>query len=208
MGDLVTDAMRWAIENFTGEYVDFAFMPTGVIRQALTPESGNLTVYDAISVVPMGFWNFPYGPYWGWLLCGFYLYGHEIKTAIELGLAMMGDFFYQVSGVKFKYSPIQPPGDRVVGIEIQLQDVSWTTLDTSPTNNETYLIGLSLQAAILIPNIFAIYPMFAVEPKYGPVHGWPDNGTAIPLGNIPGDTVLINVSLPAPDCVGLNSFSI
>ncbi|MGQ9722750.1 MAG: bifunctional metallophosphatase/5'-nucleotidase, partial [Candidatus Jordarchaeum sp.] len=75
IGDLVADAIRWQANNVSGvdPYVDFAFVPSGVIRHGLEPESGNITLYDAVSVVPLG--GVPYqGPYYGWLMTSFYLY--------------------------------------------------------------------------------------------------------------------------------------
>ncbi|MHA1263237.1 MAG: metallophosphoesterase, partial [Candidatus Freyarchaeota archaeon] len=79
IGDLVADAIRWQANNVSASdaWVDFAFVPSGVIRHGIYTHNGNISFYDAVSVVPLG--GVPYkGPYLGWLMCTFYLYGYEI----------------------------------------------------------------------------------------------------------------------------------
>lgn len=194
-GDLVADAIRWAIENITGKHVDLGFEVTGLIRQGLVTQTGNITVYDAMSVLPMGWWNFPSGPYWGWTLCSFYLYGWEIKRALEMSVFLKGDYFFQISGIRFWYSDLRSPGDKVIRIEILTEDGNWTTLDTSTSNTTLYLVGCSLQETAVMENLYAKLeaagaPFFRVHPKF-------ENGTV--MTKLPADTILFKGGYPYPE---------
>ncbi|MFB0561920.1 MAG: bifunctional UDP-sugar hydrolase/5'-nucleotidase [Candidatus Lokiarchaeia archaeon] len=167
IGDLVADAIRWQLWNSSGDYKDISFVPSGVIRHGFSSQSGNITLYDAISVVPLG--GVPYqGPYLGWFLCNFSVYGYEIKNALEFSILMGGDFFLQVSGLRFWYSPLLAPGDQVVRVDILTQDGGWTALD----DNQLYSVVVNLEAALLIPEVGALYPFPLLEPRF-------PNGTAI-----------------------------
>jgi len=166
IGDLLADSIRWQIEVATGE-LDFAFIPDGVIRHGFYSENGYITLYDAISVVPFG--GVPYqGPYLGWLECKFYLYGYEVKRALEMSVTLRGDFFLQVSGLRFWYDDAAPPTMKVVYVEQLTKDGYWISLD----DNKLYSVGVNLEGALLIPQIGQMYPMFELIPK---------NSTGYPL---------------------------
>ena len=195
MGDLVADAMRWAISNITGEYVDFAFEPSGHIKHSkYFRMSGNITVYDAVSVISLGGVPFT-GPYLGWPLCSFYLYGYEIKRVLEMTLAMGGDFFLQISGLRYTYTPLGIPGHKVISIERLTQDGKWVPLDTSPSNTQLYGVGCNLEAVLLVPQLGEMYPVFKITPK---------NSSGDPVST--EETIVYNNSAPVPDHVGFVKF--
>ncbi|MEM3562362.1 MAG: bifunctional UDP-sugar hydrolase/5'-nucleotidase [Candidatus Jordarchaeaceae archaeon] len=159
IGDLVADAIRWQANNVSADdpYVDFAFVPSGVIRHGFEPASGNITLYDAVSVVPLG--GVPYqGPYYGWLLTSFYLLGSDVKKAMEFALYAGGDYFMQISGLKVTYTTLGPPGSRIVSIEQDFQNGTYAPID----DGKLYRVCINLEGALLIPEIGARYPMFAV----------------------------------------------
>jgi hypothetical protein len=159
IGDLLADSIRWQIELASGE-LDFAFIPDGVIRHGFYSKNGYITLYDAISVVPLG--GVPYqGPYLGWLECKFYLYGYEVKRALEMSVTLGGDFFLQVSGLRFWYDDAAPPTMKVLYVEQLTKDGSWISLD----DNKLYSVGVNLEGALLIPQIGQMYPMFELIPK-------------------------------------------
>ncbi|MHA1644240.1 MAG: bifunctional metallophosphatase/5'-nucleotidase [Candidatus Freyarchaeota archaeon] len=172
IGDLVADAIRWQANNVSDSdaWVDFAFVPSGVIRHGIYTHSGNISFYDAVSVVPLG--GVPYqGPYLGWLLCTFYLYGYEIKNAMEFSVYMGGDYFEQVSGLKLTYTPLGAPGSQVISIE---QDANGTYVPLN--SSKLYRVCVNLEAALLLPEIGQMYTMFQMIPRFS-------NGTPIPMTN-------------------------
>jgi len=94
--------------NLAGVFLNrfIAFEPSGHTKHSkYFRMSGNITVYDAVSVISLGGVPFT-GPYLGWPLCSFYLYGYEIKRVLEMTLAMGGDFFLQISGLRYTYTPL------------------------------------------------------------------------------------------------------
>lgn len=174
VGDLVADSMRWAASNVTGEYVDFAFVPSGTIKHGkYFCLNGDITVYDANSIIPFG--GVPMqGPYRGWPICSFHLYGYEIKRMLEFSVLMGGDFFIQISGLRFTYALIGIPTMRVISIEQEING-TWIPLEM----NKLYRIAISYEAAILIPQIGQLYPVFSIIPKNESGDPIPSNETII-----------------------------
>ncbi len=178
IGDMIADANRWQITDSTGDYINISFVPSGVIRHGFNAQSGNITFYDAVSVVPLG--GIPYGggipmglPYMGWFLCNFSLYGSEIKTGLEFSVYMGGDFFLQVSGLKFTYTDWRLPGTKVQEVWIENQGGGWTALN----DTQLYSVVVNLEAALLIPEIGAMSGgYFVIQPKF-------PNGTVIPTAD-------------------------
>jgi 2',3'-cyclic-nucleotide 2'-phosphodiesterase (5'-nucleotidase family) len=169
IGDLVADADRWMVSTTLGSYVDFAFLPSGVIRNEFAP--GYISLYDAISVVPLG--GVPYsGPYYGWLMTSFYLNGSEVKNAMEFTLYEGGDYFEQVSGLKLTYDPALAPPGNLLSIEQVFSNGT-----SAPINdNQLYRVCVNLEAALIIPQVGTIVPSLAISPRYS-------NGTVINTSN-------------------------
>ncbi|MBS7288227.1 MAG: bifunctional metallophosphatase/5'-nucleotidase [Candidatus Freyarchaeota archaeon] len=187
IGNLVADAIRWQANNVSVDdpYVDFAFVPSGVIRHGLEPASGNITVYDAVSVVPLG--GVPYkGPYFGWLLTSFYVLGSDVKKAMEFSLYAGGDYFLQISGLRVTYTPLGLPGSRIVSIEQDFQNGTYAPID----DNKLYRVCVNLEVALLIPEIGKRYPMFAITMR---------NQTGHPLPTDPEEYVPLILVLLDPD---------
>nr|MDO8062624.1 bifunctional UDP-sugar hydrolase/5'-nucleotidase [Candidatus Freyrarchaeum guaymaensis] len=195
IGDLVADAMRWAAENITGEHVDFALVESGVLRQGMTSASGNITVYDAISVAPLG--GIPYqGPYTGLYLCKFYIYGYEVKRALEFALA--GGFFLQVSGLRYVYDPTGIPSQKVMRID-QITDSG----EIVPIEDDKlYSVCVDVWTAALIPEVSKAYPIFRIEPKYA-------NGTLIktePMEEYLASIMIVNGTKLVPEWHALTAY--
>ncbi|MEM2046756.1 MAG: 5'-nucleotidase C-terminal domain-containing protein, partial [Candidatus Jordarchaeales archaeon] len=167
IGDLITDAMRWVAANITGKPVDFALIESGVLRHALKSESGNITVYDAVSVAALG--GIPYqGPYVGSPLCTFYLYGYEVKKALEFALA--AGFLFQVSGLRYVYDPTGLPTMKVMRLEQITDDGKIIPIE----DDKLYHVCVDMWIASVIPTVNEEYPVFRIEPKY-------ENGTPISM---------------------------
>ena len=96
--------MRFAIDSYQPEdSVDFAFQPTGFIRDSI--EAGIIKTSDAFSVVPLGG-----GPDMepGYPLVSFYLTAEEIKMVLEISIYLSlkrgWEYLFQVSGLRCWYN--------------------------------------------------------------------------------------------------------
>lgn len=109
VGNFVTDAMRIETEKLLEKQVDFAVQANGVIRGGLLTghgksNSGNISLYDLISISSMG--TGPDGlP--GYPLVSLYLTGNEIYRLLEIAAILpqlWGDiYFLQFSGLRYTY---------------------------------------------------------------------------------------------------------
>lgn len=111
LGNFVTDAMRFAVEQETGKRVDLAIQANGVIRGNVNPgtmphSENRVTFYDLATAVGLGKGadGIP-----GFPLASLYLTGNEIYRMLEVSLHLAeayADIFYlQVSGMRFAYDP-------------------------------------------------------------------------------------------------------
>ncbi len=199
IGDLVADAIRWQANNVSDSdpYVDFALVPSGVIRHGLEPASGNITLYDAVSVVPLG--GVPYqGPYYGWLLTSFYLTGSDVKKAMEFCVYAGGDYFMQISGLRLTYTTLGPPGSRIVSIEQDFQNGTYAPIN----DTKLYRVCINLEGALLIPEIGKLYPMFAVTMMDSEGHPLPTD----PKEYVSQILVNTSTSTPIPEWLGLVNY--
>ncbi len=110
-GNFVTDAMRWAGEQVTGERVDFAFQADGVIRGSITPGTqpgteGQVALLDLVDLVGLG--SGPDGQP-GYPMVSFYFTGEEVRRVLEVSALLselMGDAYHlQASGLRMTYDP-------------------------------------------------------------------------------------------------------
>ena len=147
LGDLVSDAIRWRIDQL--EYhpaapetrTVIAVASNGLIRDDIIP--GLQQVSDLFRVVPLGIGELDEAPGFG--LVSFYLTAQEIKKAFEVVTTVYprkgNDFFLQVSGAKFRYNPNRLLFDRVMDIEIADSAGVFLPLDLSSSNQRLYKIG-------------------------------------------------------------------
>lgn len=79
LGNLLSDAYKWAVEEATGEPVDLALTASGVIRESFAV--GNLTVSDVFNAASLGIGadGVP-----GYPLVAVWLTGADVKNAIEV----------------------------------------------------------------------------------------------------------------------------
>lgn len=147
LGDLVSDAIRWRIDQL--EYnpalpetrTVIAVASNGLIRDDLW--AGPQQVSDLFRVVPLGIGEVDDAPGFG--LVSFYLTAPEIKKAFEVVTTVYPrkglDFFLQISGAKFRYNPNRVLFDRVVDIEIADSAGIFAPLDLSSRNKKFYKVG-------------------------------------------------------------------
>ncbi len=102
LGDLFSDAYKWAAEQATGEQVDMALTASGVIRESIPV--GDVTVSDVFNAASLGIGadKVP-----GYPLVAVYLTGKDLKTAMEIDASvsdLMGAARLYCSGVGYEYN--------------------------------------------------------------------------------------------------------
>ncbi|MEN8246474.1 MAG: bifunctional UDP-sugar hydrolase/5'-nucleotidase [Thermodesulfobacteriota bacterium] len=146
LGNLITDATRWAVDR--AEYdpddpasrVSVSIQSNGVIRDdILKGETGQVTVSDLFRTVPLGI---------GWdgtmsyPLVSFYVTAAELKKTFEILTTVYrmkgSDYFLQLSGVKLTYNPRRMLFDRVTEVLIENGRGEFDALDYSDANGNLY----------------------------------------------------------------------
>lgn len=124
MGNLVTDAMLWATAS---EGTQIAIQNGGGLRSSIA--AGRVSLGDVLEVLP--FSN---------TIATFELTGADIWEALENGVSRANNpanegtgRFPQVSGLRFTWSPDEPPGSRIAAIEVRHPDGSYAPIDPTAT---------------------------------------------------------------------------
>lgn len=104
LGDFVADLMRERMRT------DVAFLNGGAVRTDRVVPAGPLTKRDVHSLLPFN--N---------VVMTIELPGRDLRSALEQGLAQadrVGGGFLQVAGLRLKYDPRRPAGERLVQVEV------------------------------------------------------------------------------------------
>jgi len=187
LGNLITDAIRWAVnrddrdERDPTTKVAFAVESLGLIRDPiLKGTTGNMAVCDIFNAIPLGIGM---DDTMGYPLISFYLYGSEIKKALEILTSIYpikgSDYFLQVSGLRFKYNPHRVIFDRVTDIEIGSEEEGYEPLDYSAGNKRLYRCAANIYNATFLKIVgrftFHILDIVPKDRKGSPI---PDLKTA------------------------------
>lgn len=102
LGNLLSDAYKWAAEAATGETVDVAITASGVIRESFA--QGEITVSDVFNTTSLGIGadEVP-----GYPLVGVYLTGKDLKTVMEIDASvapLMGAANLYCSGLEYAFN--------------------------------------------------------------------------------------------------------
>ncbi len=98
LGNVFSDAYKWAVERATGKRVDMAVTASGVVRGSLP--RGNVTVSDVFNAASLGVGT-------EGELVGIYLTGKDLKNAIELDASiqpLMKSAQLFMSGVEYSFN--------------------------------------------------------------------------------------------------------
>lgn len=127
LGSLIADAMRWE----TGAQI--AIMNGGGVRADI--DEGEITLGEVLTVQPFN--N---------LLSVFEATGADVIAALENGVSQIAlndagqvarggasGRFPQVSGIRYSYDPTQEAGSRIVSVEVQAADGSFSPIDEAAT---------------------------------------------------------------------------
>jgi 5'-nucleotidase/UDP-sugar diphosphatase len=148
LGNMVTDSLRWAVDGVQYDPADpmtrvnLSIQSNGLIRNdILKGKTGEIAMTDLFNVVPLGIGCDDTMAY---PLVTFYLYGSEIKKAMEVPTSIYplkgSDYFLQFSGIKVTYNPHRMIFDRVTEILIEDENGQYVPLDWSDDNKTLYKI--------------------------------------------------------------------
>ncbi|MDH4198559.1 MAG: bifunctional metallophosphatase/5'-nucleotidase, partial [Candidatus Aminicenantes bacterium] len=145
LGNMVTDAMRWAVDGCDADpaaRVALAVESLGLIRDPVVRGvTGRVAVCDLFDAFPLGI-GLDDTP--GYPLVSVYLTGAEVKKSLEVLTSIYplkgADYFLQVSGLKFTYNPRRMIFDRVTDIRLEDAAGEFRPLDYSGRNPTLYRV--------------------------------------------------------------------
>ncbi len=182
MGNLVTDAFRYAAAGVMDERVDVAFQASGQIRGGLNPGTGPegaglISIYDVIEQVGLGV-----GPDGdpGAPLAAMYFTGGDVVRLLEtsqvLSQVMGNSFFLQISGLRVEYAPDRtfwgripimdvpvPTYRSIVSVELVGEDGSTKVI--ARDDEELYLVVGDSYIASFLPEVGERLPRLRVQPR-------------------------------------------
>ncbi|MEW6261858.1 MAG: bifunctional UDP-sugar hydrolase/5'-nucleotidase [Thermodesulfobacteriota bacterium] len=174
LGNLIGDAIRWSVNQRAYDPRDprskvaVAVCSNGLLRDdILRGRTGRIAVGDAFAAVPLGIGSDDTMAY---PLVTFYLSGSEIKKALEILTTIYplrgGDFFLQISGLKFVYNPKRLPFDRVTDIYLGDEEDGFRPLDYSSANQSLYRVTANIYNATYLKIIGNFtYGLLEIKPK-------------------------------------------
>lgn len=127
LGNLLSDAYKWAAEEATGRTVDVALTAAGVIRESFA--QGEVTVSDVFNVASLGIGadGVP-----GYPLIEVYLTGADLKTALEIDASvapLMGAANLYCSGVEYSFNTSRMIFNKVTGQYLRREDGTLEEID-------------------------------------------------------------------------------
>ena len=126
LGDLVTDTILWKTAS---DGTQIAIQNGGGIRSTIP--AGDVSLGKILEVLPFG--N---------QIVDMDLTGQQVWDALENGVSQVEGVkgrFPQVSGLRFVWDPTQPPGSRIVDVQVGNKDTGYTPLDL----NATYRVAVN-----------------------------------------------------------------
>ncbi|MGC8775109.1 MAG: bifunctional metallophosphatase/5'-nucleotidase [Chlorobaculum sp.] len=146
LGNLVTDAYRYAVEQAEGRrrHIDAAVDVLGCIRSSLF--KGDIRVSDVFQTASLG--PVQYG-YCGNTIVVVYLTGRDLKNLLEVHTSIAPskkDALLSLSGIRFSYNPNRVPFDRVTSIEIEGADNRFRPIE----KERLYSVAINSYLASLI----------------------------------------------------------
>lgn len=174
LGNLLADAIRWTVNqadsdpNDPSSRVVVAVESNGVIRDNLVAgKTGRITVGDLFRTIPLGIGA---DDTMGYPLISFYLYGHEIKKALEILTSVRplknDDYYLQISGLHVTYNPHRMIFDRVTQIELGDEETGFAPLDYDQSNKKLYRVAANIYNATFLKLVGQFtYSLLDIVPK-------------------------------------------
>ena len=174
LGNLIADSLRWYVNQRDFDpkepkpKVVAAMASNGLIRdELLRGKTGGLAVTDVFAAIPLGIGS---DDTIGYPLVTCYFYASEIKKALEVLTSVYprkgGDYFLQVSGVKFSYNPRRMIFDRVTDLWMGSEEEGYVPLDYSDSNKTLYRTTTNIYNAAFLKIIGKYtYQILNIIPK-------------------------------------------
>jgi 5'-nucleotidase len=174
LGNLIADSLRWYVNQRDFDpkepktKVVAAMASNGLIRdELLRGKTGGLAVTDVFAAIPLGIGS---DDTMGYPLISCYFYASEIKKALEVLTSVYprkgGDYFLQVSGVKFTYNPRRMIFDRVTDLWMGSEEEGYVPLDYSESNKTLYRTTTNIYNAAFLKIIGKYtYQILNIIPK-------------------------------------------
>jgi 5'-nucleotidase/UDP-sugar diphosphatase len=174
LGNLIADSLRWYVNQRDFDpkepktKVVAAMASNGLIRdELLRGKTGALAVTDVFAAIPLGVGS---DDTMGYPLISCYFYASEIKKALEVLTSVYprkgGDYFLQVSGVKFTYNPRRMIFDRVTDLWMGSEEEGYVPLDYSDSNKTLYRTTTNIYNAAFLKIIGKYtYQILNIIPK-------------------------------------------
>jgi 5'-nucleotidase / UDP-sugar diphosphatase len=158
LGNMIADSIRWYVNKVDSRQSDpssqvvVAIESNGVIRDNLLKgKTGRISVGDLFRTIPLGI---GIDDTMGYPLLSFYLYGYEIKRALEILTSVYPlkgyGYYLQVSGLRFTYNPHRMIFDRVTGIEMGNEEEGYNPFDYSRSNTRLYRVAANIYNATFL----------------------------------------------------------
>lgn len=175
LGNLITDAYRFAVKQAEGENYDYIHLvidPLGLIRSSF--RQGIITTADIFGVLSLGLGMDGHA---GYPLVTAYITGDEIKDLLEVETSVAPrktDAHLQISGVVMTYNPHRLLFDRV--IDVQVRDADGVMRPLEPRG--LYRICINYYTAMMVEFVQrASFGLIRVVPKDKagrPLREWQD----------------------------------
>ena len=181
LGNLVTDSIRWSVENATGLHIDVAIEAGGVIRSNLLKgTTGEIWTSDAFEVVPLGVDPVTEDP--GYPLLTFCMYGDELQNVAWVNALAPyvndTDLWLSWSGMGFQYIDYLPP----LGMWQCLDPDDPTCTARVRVRNVLYRVAVNSYVASNVSRLEDLsYGLIKVYPR--------DCSTGAPLASLEGAVV-------------------
>lgn len=176
LGNMIADSIRWYVNKYDSRKKDplsrvvVAVESNGVIRDnLLAGKTGLISVGDLFRTIPLGI-GMDKEFSMGYPLISFYLYGYEIKRALEILTSVYPkkgyNYYLQISGVRFEYNPHRVIFDRVTNIEIGSEEEGYQPLNYSEANRTLYRVAANIYNATFLKVIGNYtYRFLDISPK-------------------------------------------
>ncbi|MEE9912149.1 MAG: bifunctional metallophosphatase/5'-nucleotidase [Deltaproteobacteria bacterium] len=174
LGNMIADSIRWYVNQVDSDEKDpssrvaVAVESNGIIRDdLLTGVTGKIILGDLFRTFPLGIGA---DDTMGYPLISFYLYGYELKRALEILTSVRpikgDDYYLQISGMRFTYNPHRVIFDRVTGIGIGNEEEGFAPLDYSRSNKMLYRVAANIYNATFLKLVGKFtYSMLDIAPK-------------------------------------------
>ena len=160
LGNLIADSIRWYINKNDSNpddpatQVEVGVVSNGVIRDDIEiGKTGDVAVCDTFRAIPLGI-GFDDHVSMGYPLISFYIYPSEIKKALEILTSIYpmkgGDYYLQISGVRFSYNPNRMLFDRVTEIWLGDEENGYSLLDYSKSNKRLIRVAADIYNATFL----------------------------------------------------------